>query len=258
MAAYHQPDEHVATYQILPSYRELNSTESADSNEEPMSVEITNSNFVPLQPAWTFASVNFQDDFIQKNRITIYKPHERIKNVNNYTHLAHVVLGTWNANLLCKYDEPAGVLHHANVISMGEDMQKATGWCWQDEKKPLTWDEDVEEQRAQMKYGVYKKPRSGTVGLCTLKQRNEAGWPLLELRTRVVSVKGEENGKDGGKRMVSWIAKKVVGAVQNTVLRVVEPAILRQNDARDEKGNEDEDEGKMGDDKFLTEESGSA
>ena len=127
---------------------------------------------------------------------------------------------------------------------MNESMQKATGWRQQDDEKPMTRKEDVEEQRADVKYGVFKKPRSKTVGLCTLKEKDDAGWRFLELRTRggVVGGQGSRNG--GDQRMVSSIARRVVGGVQMTHSDVAEPGKSREDDGRDEEEEEWNKKGK--------------
>lgn len=232
MTTHHQTDEVIATYQIFSSDEEPISAESTTTNEESISAE----------PTWAFTPIDPRDDATRRNLITICKPPKGIRNFKNYTHAAHVVLGTWKANFLCKYDGPAGVLHNATVIEMNESMQKATGWCSEDNEKSLTREEHVEEQRADVKDGVFKKPRSEMVGLCTIRERDDMGWHFLELRTRAVVVGGEEGGKDGDRRMVSSIAKKVVGGVQSTLLGVAELGRSSQDDGIVEGGDEGEDE----------------
>ena len=159
MTIHHQPDEVIATYEFLPS-----------SEERHSAVSYTSKSSINLRPKPTtrrssrsFASTIPADEHAHENLITICDISEGTQKVENYTHVAHVVLGTWNTSFLCKYDEPTGLLHNAKVIDMNESMQKATGWRQQDDEKPMTRKEDVEEQRADVKYGVFKKPRSKTV-----------------------------------------------------------------------------------------------
>lgn len=108
------------------------------------------------------------------------------------------------------YEEPAGTLHNAKIIDMNESMQKATGWRQEDDEKPRTRKENIEEAKADVEFGIFKKPRPKTAGLCTLKERDDAGWRFLELRTSG-GVEGGEGSRDhGDEGMVSSIAKRVV------------------------------------------------
>ena len=59
-----------------------------------------------------------------------------------------------------------------------------------------------------VKFGIHKKPISKSVGLCTLKEKDEAGWHFLELRMRGASLGGEEGRTE---TMVGLVAKKLVG-----------------------------------------------
>ncbi|KAL9071461.1 MAG: hypothetical protein Q9161_004178 [Pseudevernia consocians] len=243
MATQPQSDEVIATYQIFPSDQIIGPAASSICDEESIFTGLNTSRSSMLhEPTWSFTGVVPSEDEARKNLITLFKSTK----VKPYTHVAHVVLGTWGADFLCKYDEPAGMLHNAKVKDMNEDMQKATGWSRQDAGKHLTWEEKIEEKRADIKFGVFKKPRSEKVGLCTLKQTDDAGWRFLELRTRGVNVGGGECGKDGEKSMISSVAKRLIGGVRSTLLSAAESERLKEDDAGKEEGKEerkeDEDE----------------
>ena len=239
MATHRQIDEVIATYQIFPSDQMIEPAELSIGNAEPISTGPTTSGSSILpEPSGSFTGTAPPDDDARKHLITLCKSAK----FKNYTHTAHVVLGTWSADFICKYDEPAGTLHNAKATDMNENMQKATGWSQQEVGKLLTWEEQLKEKRADVKFGVFKKPRSEKVGLCTLRQTDDAGWRFLELRTRGVVVGGEESGKEGKKRMLSSIAKKLVGGVRSTLLSAAESERLRQDESKNEERNEDEDE----------------
>ena len=243
----HFQQQTVATYQIFHTDEAINPAESSSSREQFISTESTASSSSTFhrpidsyqsifpEPTWSFAGTVPPDDATRKDLITIYKSTE--VNSNN-THKAHVVFGTWDATFVCRYDEPAGVLHSANAINMNASMRNATGWKIQDVEKELTREEKLEEQRADVRFGVYKKPRSKTVGLCTLRETDDAGWHFLELRTRGGSVQGEESGEG---RLVSSFAKKLVGSVQNTHLSAAELERLRRIGGTGKGRNENED-----------------
>lgn len=236
MASHHLEDEVIATYEFLSQNSGIPSAEPTTSDSS-ISLESTTSNLetivaepstskAPIFPAPTSSftaiksPVKSHNDEIRLNTVTIYKPHEKIESLKNDTHIAHVVFGKWNAHFHCKYDAPAGILHNASVSDMNDSMQKATSWSSEDDERVLTRKEAVEEQRALIKHGIYKKPRSETVGLCTLKEKDDLGWSFLELRTRCV-LAGDNgsggSGRDGDKTMVTSIAKKVVGHDHSTL-----------------------------------------
>lgn len=133
------------------------------------------------------------------------------------------------------------------MIGVNENMQRVTGWSRQDDR-PLTHKEKLEDKRAEVQYGVYKKSASDTVGLCTLKERDDAGWPFLELRTRGGPVGGDDIMMECSKKMMRSIAKrKVEEGAESMLLSVAEARRLTQTDVGDEgekvgneNGNEDE------------------
>ena len=73
----------------------------------------------------------------RKNLTTIYGTHEGIKNVKNYTHVAHVVFRNWVSKFRSIYDAPAGILHNAKIVDMNRNMQKATDWYWEEDEISL-------------------------------------------------------------------------------------------------------------------------
>lgn len=240
MSTPHRPDEVIATYAFLPSSEESTSAagDAPDSSILLTPRPTTRSSSIHPETTGSYNSTIHADEETQKNIITISKVPHDIRMFENNTHVAHVVLGAWNARFLCMYDEPGGTLHNAWVIEMNESMQKATGWRREDDEKPMTRKELVEEQRADVEFGVFKKPRSKTAGLCTLKERDDSGWRFLELRTRGGVDGGDGSGEHGDQRMVSSIAKRVVSGVQITRSSVAEPGETRDDGSR----SEDEDE----------------
>ena len=250
MAALFQEDEIVARYQIFGSDKAINSVESSTAREQLTSTQSTASSSSTFpgpigshpsifpEPTWSFAGIVSPDDATPKNLITIYKA---IKVSSNNTHHASVVFGTWEADFLCKYDEPAGVVHSAKVMNMNASMRAATGWSRQDVGKELTREEKLAEQRADVRFGVYKKPRSKTVGLCTVRETDDTGWHFLELRTSGDFVHGDESGKAVEKRLMSSFAKRLVGSVKNTLLSAAELERLKQIGETGQERNEDED-----------------
>ncbi len=250
MATLFQEDDIVARYQIFRSDKAINPVESSTAREQLISTESTASSSStspgPIgshptifpEPTWSFAGIVPPDDATPKNLITITKA---IKVSSNRTHHARVNFGTWEANFVCKYDEPAGVLHSTKITDMNASMRIATGWNRQDAGKELTREEKLEEQRADVRFGVYKKPRSKTVGLCTVRETDDAGWHFLELRTRGDFAQGDESGKAVEKRLISSFAKRLVGTAKNTLLSAAELERLRQIGGTGEERNEDED-----------------
>ena len=217
MSTPHQADEVIATYAFLPSKEENTSAASDHPNSSTLqsSRPSTRSSSIHPGPTGSYTSPIPVDEETQKNIITISKVPHDIRKFENNTHVAHVALGAWNARFSCMYDEPGGTLYNAWVIEMNESMQKATGWRREDDEKPMTRKEQVEEQRADVEFGIFKKPRSKTAGLCTLKERDDVGWRFLELRTHGGVDGGDGSEEHGDKKMVSSIAKKVVGGVQS-------------------------------------------
>lgn len=250
MTTLFQEDEIVARYQIFWFDKAINPVESSTAREQLISTEPTASSSStysgPIasrpsifpEPTWSFAGIVPPDGAASKGLITIYKA---IKVSSNNTHHARVVVGTWEAYFICKYDEPAGVLHSAKVINMNASMRIATGWSRQDVGKELTREEKLEEQRADVKDGVYKKPRSKMAGLCTVRETDDAGWHFLELRTRGDFTQGGESGKAVAKRLIISFAKRLVGQVKSTLLSAGELERLRQTGGTGEERNEDED-----------------
>ena len=113
---------------------------------------------------------------------------------------------------------------------MNPAMKKATGWRRQDDEKPLTKKQILDEQRAVIKYGIHKRPRSKTVALCTLKANDEAGWKYLALRTKSAAVRGKTDPKAAKNRMLSFAARKVgADGAQSTLSGVAIPMASTRN-----------------------------
>ena len=104
---------------------------------------------------------------------------------------------------------------------MNESTQEATGSRREQDEKAMTRKQELEENRADVAFGVFKKPRSKTVGLCTLMERDEEGW-------------GGREGMSGEEGMVSYIAGRVVGGAQMGGSEVVGCGKPRENDGRSE------------------------
>ena len=246
MSTQHQPDKLIATYQIFGFFEDGIATDPTPSsssapsdltipNKETISIDSTRYPITSLTPIGSSA----------RHTITIHEPSQKIQNINHHTHVAHITLGRWVGDLLCSYDAPAGILHNARVADMNPVMKKATGWRWQDDEKPLTREQDLEEQRAVIKYGIYKRPRSKTIALCTLKANDEAGWKYLELRAKRAAVREQADPKAAKNRMVSFVARKVVAdGAQSTPFGVMIPKESTQNDGAATAGDgKTEDEG---------------
>ena len=244
MSTLHQPDEVIATYKLSPSSEESTSAarDAPGSPTSPRPRPSTSSSSIDPEPAGSYTSTITADEKTQENIITISRVPNDTRKVENNTHVAHVALGTWNARFLCMYDEPGGTLHNAKVIDMNESMRKATGWRREDDEKPITRKEQVEEQRADVRFGIFKKPRSKTAGLCTLRETDDAGWRFLQLRTRGGVDGGEGSGEHGDRWMVSSIARRVIGGIQITSSSVAESGKWGDDGV----GSEDEEEVKIG------------
>lgn len=245
MTTQHQPDKLIATYQIFGFFEDGIATGPAPSsssappdltisNKETISIDSTRYPITPLSPIGPST----------KHTITIHEPSRKIPNINNHTHVAHIALGKWVGDFLCSYDAPAGILHNAHVADMNPVMKNATGWRWQDDEKPLTKKQILDEQRAVIKYGIHKRPRSKTIALCTLKANDEAGWKYLELRTKSAAVRRKTDPKAARNRMLSFAARKVLAdGARSTLSRVAIPMASTRNDGAAAGG----DHGKKGD-----------
>ena len=238
MATQHQPDKVIASYRIVGWAKDdIPPKPTAPSPSTPPQSTSSHCKVIFTDPTSSLAHITVPGETIAKNRITIHEPQKRIKNVKNYTHVADIVFGNWTATFLSSYDAPAmGILHNADVLEMNENMQKATGWRWEDDMKPLTEKEVVEERVAAIKYGIHKRPRSKRIGLFTLKEKDDEGYHYLALRTHDAAVWEESHPEFVAGNMVNLIAKKLVGG---KLLGVPDPMGSAQDD---EGGDGDEDE----------------
>lgn len=127
-------------------------------------------------------------NIMEKCHITIREPNKKIENPNNYTHVAHVAWGNWVANFLCSYDRRTGILHNATLVDMNENMQRQTGWRWEDDEEKFTKKDDSEDRQAVADPRIDKKSRPKTIALGTLKDKDPWGNPDLGLRTHSAGV----------------------------------------------------------------------
>lgn len=235
----HQPDQIIAIYQFLSPNENNVFAESTTSEPFPDSSTSDQETIDASATSPSLSSTTPSSGTNRKDIITIYEPQRKIPNAKNFTHIAHIVLGNWTANFLCNYDAPMGILHNAIVADMNDEMRKATGWSPKQDVKEATVKQQMEKYRALVNYGIYIKPRSKTVGLCTLKEKDDFEWHYLELRTRGGSGVVEAKDVEGAKmEMVSSVAKKVAHGELSSgaILLSIEDDEHESEEGRDKKG----------------------